>query len=137
MDKRATITILVGLGFFVVGIIGFVIGGFGVAGLEESPGEEGGCAQHRRDKPEHNRAQCPHSDVIGHKHEQQGPSPLDKSSFDSLQKAFGFGVEAPCAVQWKVADTRESRRGVAVMSGRSANQHRCCAHCNTRARALT
>ncbi|MDP6223966.1 MAG: hypothetical protein QGF34_02770 [Candidatus Poseidoniaceae archaeon] len=36
MDKRATITILVGLGFFVVGIIGFVIGGFGVAGLEES-----------------------------------------------------------------------------------------------------
>ena len=108
-----------------------------VAGLEESPGEEGGCAQHRRDKPEHNRAQCPHSDVIGHKHEQQGPSPLDKSSFDSLQKAFGFGVEAPCAVQWKVADTRESRRGVAVMSGCNANQHRCCAHCNTRARALT
>ena len=36
MDKRATITILVGLGIFVVGIIGFVIGGFGVAGLEES-----------------------------------------------------------------------------------------------------
>ena len=36
MDKRATITILVGLGFFVVGIIGFVIGGFGVSGLEES-----------------------------------------------------------------------------------------------------
>lgn len=30
------ITILVGLGFFVVGIIGFVIGGFGVSGLEES-----------------------------------------------------------------------------------------------------
>ena len=36
MDKRATITILVGLGIFVVGIIGFVIGGFGVASLEES-----------------------------------------------------------------------------------------------------
>ena len=36
MDKRATITILVGLGIFFVGIIGFVIGGFGVAGLEES-----------------------------------------------------------------------------------------------------
>ena len=36
MDKRATITILVGLGIFVVGIIGFVIGGFGVAGIEES-----------------------------------------------------------------------------------------------------
>ena len=36
MDKRATITILVGLGIFVVGVIGFVIGGFGVAGLEES-----------------------------------------------------------------------------------------------------
>jgi len=36
MDKRAMITILVGLGFFVVGIIGFVIGGFGVSGLEES-----------------------------------------------------------------------------------------------------
>lgn len=36
MDKRATITILVGLGIFIVGIIGFVIGGFGVAGLEES-----------------------------------------------------------------------------------------------------
>ena len=36
MDKRATITILVGLGIFVVGIIGFVIGGFGVARIEES-----------------------------------------------------------------------------------------------------
>ena len=36
MDKRATITILVGLGIFVVGVIGFVIGGFGVASLEES-----------------------------------------------------------------------------------------------------
>ena len=36
MDKRATITILVGLGIFVVGIIGFVIGGFGIAGIEES-----------------------------------------------------------------------------------------------------
>ena len=36
MDKRATITILVGLGIFVVGIIGFVIGGFGVAGIEDS-----------------------------------------------------------------------------------------------------
>jgi len=36
MDKRATVTILVGLGIFVVGIIGFVIGGFGVAGIEES-----------------------------------------------------------------------------------------------------
>ena len=47
--------------------------------------------------------------MIGHKHEQQGPSPLEKSSFDSLQKAFGFGVEAPCAVQFKVADKRESR----------------------------
>ena len=33
MDKRATITILVGLGIFVVGIIGFVIGGFGVAAV--------------------------------------------------------------------------------------------------------
>ena len=30
------ITILVGLGIFVVGIIGFVIGGFGIAGIEES-----------------------------------------------------------------------------------------------------
>lgn len=36
MDKRATITILVGLGIFAVGIIGFVIGGFGIAGIEES-----------------------------------------------------------------------------------------------------
>jgi len=36
MDKRATITMLVGLGIFVVGIIGFVIGGFGIAGIEES-----------------------------------------------------------------------------------------------------
>ena len=36
MDKRATITILVGLGIFVVGILGFVIGGFGIAGIEES-----------------------------------------------------------------------------------------------------
>ena len=36
MDKRATITILVGLGIFVFGIIGFVIGGFGIAGIEES-----------------------------------------------------------------------------------------------------
>ena len=36
MDKRATITILVGLGIFVVGIVGFVIGGFGIAGIEES-----------------------------------------------------------------------------------------------------
>ena len=36
MDKRATITILVGLGIFVVGIIGFVVGGFGVARIEES-----------------------------------------------------------------------------------------------------
>ena len=36
MDKRATITIIVGLGIFVVGIIGFVIGGFGIAGIEES-----------------------------------------------------------------------------------------------------
>jgi hypothetical protein len=36
MDKRATITILVGLGIFVVGIIGFVIGGFGIARIEES-----------------------------------------------------------------------------------------------------
>ena len=36
MDKRATITILVGLGIFAVGIIGFVIGGFGVARIEES-----------------------------------------------------------------------------------------------------
>ena len=36
MDKRATITILVGLGIFVVGIFGFVIGGFGIAGIEES-----------------------------------------------------------------------------------------------------
>ena len=36
MDKRAKITIFVGLGIFVVGIIGFVIGGFGVAGIEES-----------------------------------------------------------------------------------------------------
>ncbi|MDP6865343.1 MAG: hypothetical protein QGG62_00205 [Candidatus Poseidoniaceae archaeon] len=36
MDKRAKITILVGLGIFVFGIIGFVIGGFGIAGLEES-----------------------------------------------------------------------------------------------------
>ena len=36
MDKRATITILVGIGIFAVGIIGFVIGGFGIAGIEES-----------------------------------------------------------------------------------------------------
>ena len=36
MDKRATITIFVGLGIFAVGIIGFVIGGFGIAGIEES-----------------------------------------------------------------------------------------------------
>ena len=36
MDKRATVTILVGIGIFVVGIIGFVIGGFGVAGIEDS-----------------------------------------------------------------------------------------------------
>ncbi|CAI8396722.1 MAG: Uncharacterised protein [Candidatus Poseidoniaceae archaeon] len=36
MDKRATITILLGLGIFAVGIIGFVIGGFGIAGIEES-----------------------------------------------------------------------------------------------------
>lgn len=36
MDKRALVTILVGLGIFIVGIIGFVIGGFGVAGIEES-----------------------------------------------------------------------------------------------------
>jgi len=36
MDKRATITILVGLGIFVFGIIGFVIFGFGIAGIEES-----------------------------------------------------------------------------------------------------
>ena len=36
MDKRATITIFIGLGIFFVGIIGFVIGGFGIAGIEES-----------------------------------------------------------------------------------------------------
>ena len=36
MDKRASITIFVGLGIFAVGIIGFVIGGFGIAGIEES-----------------------------------------------------------------------------------------------------
>jgi len=36
MDKRASITILVGLGIFVVGILGFVIGAVGVGGIEES-----------------------------------------------------------------------------------------------------
>ena len=36
MDKRAKITILVGIGVFLVGIIGMVIGAVGVSGVEES-----------------------------------------------------------------------------------------------------
>ena len=36
MDKRALVTILVGLGIFIVGIVGFVIGAVGIDGIEES-----------------------------------------------------------------------------------------------------
>ena len=36
MDKRAKVTIFVGIGIFIVGIFGMIIGAVGVDGIEDS-----------------------------------------------------------------------------------------------------